>query len=87
MSTRVNTPFTNEHFVAFCQSMVGQPYWYGCVVYKCTTSLLANKSQQYPEHYDSSRTARYQQDISDKKVCADCVGLIKGYMWVRPDRV
>lgn len=20
---------TNEHFAAFCRSMVGQPYWYG----------------------------------------------------------
>ena len=25
MSERINTPFTNEHFVAFCQSMLGQP--------------------------------------------------------------
>ena len=29
MSERINTPFTNEHFVAFCKKMVGQPYWYG----------------------------------------------------------
>ncbi len=32
MSDRINTPFTNEHFVAFCLSMLGQPYWYGTVV-------------------------------------------------------
>ena len=31
MSERINTPFTNEHFVAFCEKMVGQPYWYGSV--------------------------------------------------------
>ena len=31
MSDRVHTPMTNEH-AAFCQSMVGQPYWYGTCV-------------------------------------------------------
>ena len=81
MSERINTPFTNEHFVAFCQSMLGQPYWYGTVVYKCTESLRARKAKQYPSHYVSSRTNRYRDDIAKKKVCADCVGLIKGYCW------
>ena len=79
MSERINTPFTNEHFVAFCEKMVGQPYWYGSVVYKCTENLRARKAKQYPAHYGSSRTARYRDDIAKKKVCADCVGLIKGY--------
>ena len=35
MSDRVQTPMTNEHFAAFCRSMVGQPYWYGTCLYKC----------------------------------------------------
>lgn len=26
MSERINIPFTNEHFVAFCEKMLGQPY-------------------------------------------------------------
>ena len=81
MSERINIPFTNEHFVAFCEKMVGQPYWYGAVVYKCTENLRARKAKQYPAHYGSSRTARYRDDIAKKKVCADCVGLIKGYQW------
>lgn len=81
MAERINTPFTNEHFVAFCEKMLGQPYWYGTVIYKCTESLRARKAQQYPSHYGSSRTARYRDDIAKKKVCADCVGLIKGYCW------
>ena len=81
MSERINTPFTNEHFVAFCEKMVGQPYWYGTVAYKCTENLRARKAKQYPAHYGSSRTARYRDDIAKKKVCADCVGLIKGYQW------
>ena len=81
MSERINIPFTNEHFVAFCEKMLGQPYWYGCVVYKCSESLRSRKAKQYPAHYGSSRTARYRDDIAKKKVCADCVGLIKGYQW------
>ena len=81
MSERINTPFTNEHFVAFCEKMIGMPYWYGAVVYKCTENLRARKAKQYPAHYGSSRTARYRDDIAKKKVCADCVGLIKGYQW------
>ena len=86
MQDRINTPLTNEHFVAFCQSMVGQPYWYGTCVYKCTESLRSRKAAQYPSHYGSSRTSRYRDDISKKKVCADCVGLIKGYCWKGCDR-
>ena len=81
MSERINTPYTSEHFVAFCLSMLGQPYWYGTVVYKCSETLRSRKANQYPSHYGSSRTARYKQDIANKKVCADCVGLIKGYNW------
>ena len=46
MAERINTPMTNEHFAAFCLSMVGQPYWYGCVMYKCTESLRARKANQ-----------------------------------------
>ena len=81
MSERIDTPFTNEHFASFCLSMLGQPYWYGTVVYKCTENLRSRKARQYPSHYGSSRTSRYRDDIAKKKVCADCVGLIKGYCW------
>lgn len=51
MSDRKNTPFTNEHFAAFCERMVGQPYWFGTCGYKATTSLLKRKTEQYPSHY------------------------------------
>ena len=81
MSERIHIPYTNEHFVAFCEKMIGQPYWYGSVVYKCTENLRSRKAKQYPSHYGSSRTSRYRNDIARKKVCADCVGLIKGYNW------
>ena len=55
--------------------------WYGIGVYKCTESLRSRKAEQYPSHYGSSRTSRYKDDITKKKVCADCVGLIEGYCW------
>ena len=50
-------------------------------VYKCSESLRSRKAKQYPTHYKDSRTARYKDDIAKKKICADCVGLIKGYNW------
>ena len=81
MPDRLNTPFTNEHFAAYCLRMVGQPYWYGTCGYKATASLLTRKTNQYPTHYKSSRTTRYKQDIADKKVVADCIGGAKGYAW------
>ena len=50
MSDRLNTPFTNEHFAAYCLRMVGQPYWYGTCGYKATASLLTRKTNQYITH-------------------------------------
>lgn len=79
--SRIETPFTAEHFVQFCESMIGQPYWYGTTVSRCTKDKLTSKAKQYPSHYGADRMARYNQDIAAKKVCADCVGGVKGYMW------
>ena len=45
MPDRINTPFTNEHFAAFCLSMIGQPYWYGTALHKCSESLRASKAR------------------------------------------
>ena len=83
MHDRINTPFTNEHFADWCLKMAEKksPYWYGCCVYKASASKLASKSAQYPDHYGSSRTARYKQDIANRQVVADCVGGCKGYAW------
>ena len=81
MAERIDTPFTGEHFAAWCEKMVGQLYWYGSCVYKCSQSLLDRKAKQYPAHYKSSRMKRYKDDIAKKKVCADCVGGCKGYAW------
>ena len=84
MSEQINRaviPFTNEHFIAFCEKMLGQPYWFGCAIYKATEGLLKSKSKQYPSSYAASRMNRYRQDIAAGKVVADCVGGCKGYSW------
>lgn len=72
---------TNTDFVNFLKQMVGQPYWFGTCVYNCTSSLLKTKASRYPTHYTSSRMAQYQKNINNKCVCADCVGLGKGFVW------
>lgn len=73
--------FKSSDFVSFVLSMVGLPYWYGTCVYMCTSSLLKSKTNQYPAHYGSNRTATYQKQIAERKVCMDCIGMIKGFFW------
>lgn len=59
----------------------GWVYWYGTCAYKCTASLLASKTKQYPDHYSDKRQATYKRHIAEGRSCADCIGLIKGYAW------
>lgn len=66
-TNRALIPFTNEYFAAFCEKMVGQPYWLGTCLYRCTTDLLNRKAAKYPSSYPASRTSRYQSDIKAHK--------------------
>ena len=43
MSLRIDTPFTGEHFAAWCERMAGHPYWYGTCGYRATETLLMRK--------------------------------------------
>lgn len=81
MPSRIETPFTNEHFAAFLEKMVGQPYWYGTTGNRATKSLLTRKTKQYPSHYTSSRTKKYEKDIAAGKIVCDCIGGCKAYAW------
>lgn len=74
-------PMTGGHFARWCESMVGQPYWYGACVYRASESLLKSKRSRYPAHYGPGRLARFRRDIAEKRVVADCVGACKGYAW------
>ena len=73
--------FKSSELVSFVKKMVGQPYWYGTCVYRCTNDLLKKKTAQYPSHYGSSRMATYEKHIKNRMVCSDCIGLIKGFFW------
>lgn len=81
-SERENIPMTNEHFAKWCIQMLGQPYWYGTCVYKCSETLLGRKKNQYPTNYpDGDMDKIFRPAIKKKQVCADCVGACKGYAW------
>ena len=69
--------FKSCELVDFVKSMVGMPYWYGTCVYKCSDTLLASKTKQYSAHYTSGRMAKYKEAIAQKRVCMDCVGMIR----------
>ena len=79
------TPKNNLSLLKWAQDWLGQAYWYGTCCYACTAALLASKSRQYPSAYTESRMSRYKADIAAGKKCADCIGLIKGYLWTRED--
>lgn len=76
-------PFTGNDLANFAIMAYekGTPYWYGTCWYKCTEDLLKTKTKQYPSHYTSSRMPTYEKAIQQGKMCADCVGLIKGFFW------
>lgn len=79
-----NSMFTNLDLAAFCLAVYAAKwvYWYGTCGYKCTTSLYNSKKKQYPSQYTAARESGYKKDISDGKMCADCVGLIKAFFWL-----
>ena len=56
-------------------------YWWGTYCNRCTASLLAGKTRQYPDQYGDKRQATYRKHIQQNKTATDCVGLIKGYYW------
>ena len=78
---------TGAELAAFCAQSAENKmrYWMGTCCYPCTKELYLRKRAQYPAHYGRNRAARYQADIAAGAMCADCVGLIKGYGWLDPD--
>ncbi len=81
MSARAETPFTNEHFAAWCEKMVGHGYWYGTCGYRASETLLRRKRSRYPKHYPASMNVKFRRDIDAGEIVADCVGACKGYAW------
>ena len=82
MAERKDTPFTGEHFAAWCEKMGGPALLvlaaaFTSVPRTCSTARRSSTRA----HYTSGRVKRYKDDIAKKKVCADCVGGCKGYAW------
>lgn len=75
---------TNRELVAYVTKALSDRwvYWYGTTGVRCSGDLLTRKTAQYPEHYTSSRMPTYKQHISEGRSCADCVNLVKGFMWL-----
>lgn len=75
--------FRSTELVAFCEKVYKEKwvYWYGTYGVVCDDDLYARKKKQYPDHYTSKRDSGYKKDIAAGKMCADCVGMIKGFFW------
>lgn len=73
--------FTNEGLVAYANSQLGNPYWYGTFGnFPANESLFNEKRIQYPAQYPPKKWTKESFVVQyGKKVC-DCVGLIKGYL-------
>ncbi len=69
-------------FVTAVSALVGKAgYWYGCYVPMIgTEALLASKAKQYPATYTAIYLPLARAWMG--KVVTDCVGLIKGTVWV-----
>lgn len=78
---------TSNGLVAYAKRALseGWAYWYGTTGVPCTEELLKRKGAQYPAHYTEGRMAQYRRDIAAGRCCADCINLIKGYMWLNEE--
>lgn len=43
--------------------------------------MYQRKKKQYPTHYTAARASTYKKHIAEKRMVADCVGLIKAFFW------
>lgn len=67
---------TAKGLVAYCQTQLGKPYWWGTFGQIATNQLLDAKRKQYPSYYKAND---FESQIGER--VHDCIGLIKGYMW------
>ena len=67
---------TTSGLVAYAQSRLGTPYWYGCYGQTASAALYNTMATLYPLQYTASDFPdQYGQHVQD------CVGLVKGYRW------
>jgi len=80
---------TASGLVAWCMENLGMPYWYCSQGQRPTLQWLEEKIRQYPPSkypkiWTSTRIAKARGEAGRFARCFDCVGLIKGYLWVQP---
>ena len=75
---------TSDALVAYARRALdsGWVYWYGTTGNLCTENLLSRKRAQYPDHYGDSRMTTYRRHIREGRRCADCINLVKGFVWL-----
>ena len=76
---------TAKGLVAWCDEQVGCPYWYCSQGQKPTEKWLLTKISQYPNMWTPDRIKKARGEAGKYPRCFDCVGLIKGYLWLRDD--
>lgn len=75
---------TNTGLVAYAKYQVDHKnfYWYGCVGFRPSLQLLAQKTRQYPDMYPPKKWTEesFTSQILPDRLVFDCVGLIKAYV-------
>ena len=75
---------TNKDFIDKLLNIVNNyktVYAYGTFGQKLTTSIINQKSKQYPNWYTDKRKKELLNLVNKNYFCFDCVGLIKGVLW------
>ena len=75
---------TNKDFIDKLLNIVNNyktVYAYGTFGQKLTTSIINQKSKQYPNWYTDKRKKELLSLVNKNYFCFDCVGLIKGVLW------
>ena len=75
---------TSSGLVAYAKYQVEREnyYWYGCVAFRPSRQLLAQKTRQYPSQYPPKKWTEesFLEQIKPDRLVFDCVGLIKAYV-------
>ena len=76
---------TAAGLVAWCKENLGCPYWYCSQGQEPTAKWLQEKINQNPSVWTAARIAKAKTEVGKFPRCFDCVGLIKGYLWLQPN--
>jgi len=61
------------------------PYWYCSQGQRPTNEWLDSRIKAAPKMWTQARIAKARGEAGRYARCFDCVGLIKGYLWIQPD--